>query len=189
MGPPSFSGYTIRSPRRHARARSARDTVKQIGDASGESPRLSVVFDALLIVVFVDAVVAALGWRANAQLFPLVAALPGIPLVMVAAWRDWRAYRKQRPAGEPAESGTDATALRRGAVFYGWLLGVLLATLLIGQYLALLVYVVLYLRLWAAAGWRTIAIYTVSCGVFLYLLFNLVVPVVWYDSPFFTLFD
>lgn len=171
--------------RRHARERSANGgAARRLAEPSGESPLVSVLFDTVMLSVFVYAAVAALEWRANARLFPRVAALPAIPLVIVAAARDVRAVLARREA--PAES--DTRTLRLGGVFYAWLCGILLATLLIGQYLALLVFVVLYLRLWGKAGWIPIAVYTVASGAFLYLLFNLVVPVLWYESPYFSLF-
>jgi hypothetical protein len=82
-----------------------------------------------------------------------------------------------------------STALKRGGLFYLWMLGVLGATLLIGQYMALLCFVALYLRLWGKVGWGLIVVYTAVSGIVLYVLFNLVVPVLWHESPFFSLFN
>ncbi len=46
-----------------------------------------------------------------------------------------------------------------------------------------------HLALWAKVNWRLIVVYTVASGVFLYGLFNWLVPVQWHESPFFSLFS
>jgi len=58
-----------------------------------------------------------------------------------------------------------------------------------GQYMALLAFVALYLRLWAGVAWWLTGVYTLASAVMLYVLFNLVVPVMWHESPFFSLFN
>jgi TctA family transporter len=176
----------VAAVRRHARDRRADGNYPQGGDAAGNNSAVSVPFALLLLAVFIYAAAAAIPWRPAARLFPLVAALPAIPMMLVALSRDWRRLKALRAAGPSAVSGDDS--LRRGAIFYGWLLAILLGTLLIGQYLALLAFVLLYLWLWARASWLTMSVYTVACGTFLYVLFELLVPVIWYESPFFDLF-
>ena len=57
---------------------------------------------------------------------------------------------------------------------------------MLGQFVALLLFVVLYLKFWGKFGWRMITLYTVLSAVMLYTLFNMVVPVLWYESPFYS---
>jgi NADH:ubiquinone oxidoreductase subunit 6 (subunit J) len=79
--------------------------------------------------------------------------------------------------------------LRRGVWFYLWLVGIVVGTLVIGQFVMLLVFVAAYLRIWGKEDWKTIVLYTIGAGIVLYVLFSLVVPVMWHESPFFELFD
>ena len=166
---------------------------KAVGDgADAELPPVALPFDIVLLLVFAGATVAALSWPPSARFMPLVATVPALLFMVVIVWRDgqalraWLASRAERLA-ESASAQSDA--LRRGAIFYVWMLALVGATLLIGQYLALLVFVALYLRVWGKAGWGLIAVYTGISGVMLYVLFNQVVPVHWQESPFFSLFN
>ncbi len=169
--------------RKHAKSVKADDGADvKISDATGDNAALSLAFDVLLFLMFAYAAIVASGIRPSARLFPLVAALPALPLLAITIWDDIRKIK----AGVGANGDPDGV-LRRGAMFYVWLFGILAGTLVIGQYIAMLVFVVLYLRYWAKAGWRLVSIYTVSCGVVLYVLFELIVPVIWYESPFFSL--
>lgn len=171
--------------RRFLRNRTVEAAQSQFGDAADKNDWLSLLFDVLLLGVFVYAIAAAIDWRASSRLFPMVIALPAIPLLLIAISRDWIAVRT--PASTAAD-GRGAT-LARGAIFFGCLVAILLAMFAIGQFVALLLFVVLYLSLWARMGWRMTVVYTAASAVFLYGLFNWLVPVQWYESPFFSLFS
>ncbi|MPY70260.1 MAG: tricarboxylate transporter [Alphaproteobacteria bacterium] len=175
--------------RRHRKDRAAAivaGPAKAVGDAvEVTNPGVALVFDVLLLAMFIAAAVMAVEWRPAARLFPLVSALPAILLLVIVVWCDAR-FLRERAAG-PAEDAA-GVALRRGSAFYLWMVAIVAATLVIGQYFALLAFVALYLRIWGRAGWALVAAYTFGSGVVLYLLFNLVVPVLWHESPFFSLF-
>jgi len=175
--------------RRHVRNRASVQPAVMVGDAAdADNPRIALGLDLALLAVFVYGALSAIGWPTAAQFFPLVATLPAIPLVLVAALRDRRALGERGAAAPPAADEARAATMRRGARFFLWMLAILGATLVLGQYLALIVFVALYLRIWAKAGWVTTALYTAASAGLLYALFNLVVPVMWYESPFFGLF-
>jgi putative tricarboxylic transport membrane protein len=158
---------------------------QKVGDAAdADSPRIAFAYSLLALVLFVFAAVEAAGWRADARLFPMIASLSAIPFVLVAVVRDWRAMRVRT---EP--SVERMTALYRGVSFSVWTLGIIGAALLIGQYLALVAFALLYLRFWGKASWGVSVAYAVGSAAVLYALFNLVVPVLWYESPFFSLFS
>ena len=160
----------------------------QIGDSADKNDWLSLIFDLALLGVFIYAVAAAIDWRASSRLFPLVIALPAIPLLIIATTRDWMAIRASAAPGAHAPDES-RPALARGGFFFLCLVAILLAMFAIGQFVALLLFVVLYLSLWAKMNWRITVVYTGGCAVFLYGLFNWLVPVQWYQSPFFSLFE
>ena len=178
--------------RRHrkdsAAAAGAGTSAVAVGDAAELStPRVALAFDVLLFGVFAAACAIAAGWPAAARFMPLVSGLPAVAILLVVIWRDWRAVRaaSQRP---PADADAAAALLRRGVWFYLWLVGIVAGTLVIGQFVALLLFVGAYVRIWGKEDWKTVALYTAGCGAVLYLLFNLVVPVMWHESPFYSLF-
>ena len=178
---------------RRANKNRADGTTKGVGDgADADNPAIALPFDILIFGVFVVATVTALSWPPAARFMPLVASIPALILIAIIIWRDSKAFRESRlkRAGTGAvDAEPQNEELRRGGVFYLWMLATVGATLLIGQYMALLCFVALYLRIWGKVSWQMIGIYTLGSGVTLYVLFNLVVPVLWYESPFFSLFN
>ena len=179
---------------RRAKKNNADSDAKAIGDgADVDNPRVALPFDILLFAVFVGATVFALDWPPAARFMPLVATIPALAFMVVILWRDGKALRawlaKRASVQTDGVRSEEDAALLRGGVFYLWMLGVVGATLVIGQYMALLVFVAAYLRLWGKVGWGLTTVYTVVSGTVLYALFNVVVPVLWYESPFFSLFN
>ena len=63
------------------------------------------------------------------------------------------------------------------------MLGIFLCTLVIGQFPTLILFVGLYLKFWGKFGRKVITIYVVSSAIFLYVMFNEIVPVLWYEPP------
>ena len=57
--------------------------------------------------------------------------------------------------------------------FFGYLVALLLVALVIGQKLALPLFVLAYLRRWGRYGWRIAAIYAFACWVVLVLFYEL----------------
>lgn len=156
------------------------------GEGEGGSPGVSLVIDFLLLAVFAYALYEVWSMPNAARFFPLVAIIPAFIFLIVAISRDLADRRTLALTGQGAAS---AHPISRGVIFYFWLVGILAAMFVVGQYFALLGFVALYLAIWGKAKPWIIALYTVCCAAILYVIFNLVVPVLWYESPFFSLFS
>ena len=63
-----------------------------------------------------------------------------------------------------------------------FLLGI---TVILGQRLALPLFIALYLVVWGKYSWLFALLYAVVCGLFLHVLFDQVVHIVWYPSLLF----
>lgn len=143
-------------------------------------PRISLGLDFLFLAIFLYALYETLGMPTRVKFFPWVAIWPALLMLAIAIYRDRADVRAITP---------DGGGLGRGLLFYLWLIGILVGTLVIGQFLALLAFVALYLLIWGKAKPWIVALYTLGCAVVLYVIFNLVVPVLWHESPFFELFS
>ncbi len=154
------------------------------GEDDGDNRIASLIIGGLLFGVFAYGLIETIGMPDAARFFPLVAAIPAVLFIGVILAYDIGGLRAGLIG---SASGQGAVVV--GLIFYGWLVGILLAMLVIGQYFALLGFVALYLIVWARADWRLIVVYVAGCAGILYVLFNLVVPVLWYESPFFRLFN
>jgi hypothetical protein len=145
------------------------------------------LLDVLFLVVLGYALYETLPLPPAARFFPLVAIIPGLVFLLFAFVVDVMQivnWRRGAAGGVPGGKGQ----LLWGGVFYVWLVCILLATLVIGQYPALVLFVALYLLVWARAKWWVVVAYTVASAVILFVLFDQLVPVLWYESPFFRLF-
>ena len=158
---------------------------EQAGEGEGGNPKVSLAIDLVLLALFAYAAYEVWDMPNAARFFPLVAIVPAIIFLAVAIARD---LREIKTVAVLSAGATSEHPVSRGVVFYFWLLGILAAMLAIGQYLALLGFVALYLTVWGKVKWWITALYTIGCAILLYVVFNLVVPVLWYESPWFSLF-
>jgi hypothetical protein len=86
--------------------------------------------------------------------------------------------------GRPRDGGAAAEA-RRTVVFYGWLGAIVVATFFVGQQVALAVFMLLFLVVWARFGWTRSLIYAAIGWAFLYGIFDRLVHTNWYPSLLF----
>jgi hypothetical protein len=179
--------YAIRNQRK--KSEDSKTGEVRAGEEGGkEVPALSLPIVFLVAALFGYAFWEALPWTFTVKLFPQTVAITGFILAVGTIFRDIRLTAELRAGTAPdAVQHPDRPYLLRGVYFFLWLFGVLFVTLLLGQYLTLLLFVVLYLRLWGGYGWKIVGLYTTAAAVFLYFLFNEIVPVVWHESPFFSL--
>jgi hypothetical protein len=131
----------------------------------------------LLAVAFAAAAIQSAGWIRSVGLFPLSIAAPAAVLSACVCVRDLLALKRFSGQG-----GVDTVELRREWLFLLWLFAIPATTMLIGQLPALTLFVIAYMRLWGHYPWRTIAPFAIGVPAFLYLIFELLVPVVWYEA-------
>ena len=161
------------------------------GEEGGrQCPAISLPIAGLLLVVFAYAFWEAAGLRLSPRMFPHTVVIAGFVLAAIVLLHDVVGLGRLR-AGTAAAGllHPDWPYLRLGVKFLAWLFAVVLCTMVLGQFMTLLLFVALYLRIWGGFGWRLIAPYVLASAVFLYVLFNMIVPVLWYESPFFSLFN
>ncbi len=151
--------------------------------------RLSIVVGLGAGAVLVYAVVAAQAWPTNVKLFPLAFAVPATILVAVAVigdtWRLWQPRRADDVPGatEPlAPAMPISTELARSLAFIAWLAGVVGATVLFGQHVALPAFIFIYLVLWGRYSWWIALTYALGALGLLVVLFDFMSPTSWYPA-------
>lgn len=165
------------------------ETTEQAGEGSAvHYPAYSLPLSLMLLGTFVAATVTAIGWSFATKLFPLTILSVGLVLAAAVVWRDLRNIAIMRGGGSASLLPVDTAQLWAASKFSLLLISVLLALHLVGQFVALLVFVAAYLRFWARYGPAIIASYVAGAALVLYVIFELVVPVIWYPSPFFEIF-
>jgi TctA family transporter len=150
-----------------------------------DCPPASWPIAALLIAMFVYCFVDASAWGFSSRLFPQTVAIVGFFLAGGALFFDWRGMMAMR-AGTADEDivGVDGPYVWKSLYFLAWMAGIFLGTITIGQFPTLLIFVGLYLKFWGNFGWKIIALYVFGSAVFLLIMFNEIVPVLWHEPAY-----
>jgi TctA family transporter len=162
------------------------ENAKPEDDGDDGSALVSVLFALALIGLFVWAGVVALPWPTSVKQFPVAIAVPGAIFAAVALIRVTRELARRVTAdGGPRPIVRAAAAqlnLRQSLQFFGLLLALILVMLVIGQKLALPLFVVAYLVWWSEFGWRLIALYGMLTWAALIVFYDQVLHVFWYPA-------
>ena len=152
------------------------------------------LFTLVLAVLFAAGVFASRGWPWKTALFPMVIGVAGS--VAAALLALWIGIRGGEPAaaddvpGGASDIGLDDTirygeGLKRTVVICLWILGILVGTWLLGQPVALPLFVFLYLKMGSGEGWLVSIGLTLAIIVFLLGVFDQVIHVSWYEGELF----
>jgi hypothetical protein len=150
---------------------------------------ISWLLSALLILLFSAAVFMARNWPSNVRLFPLVVGLPGLLFSLVTLFYDTIQLRidKDKAGGLTALARltVESTLLFRTAQALAWLVGIMVATFFAGQFVAIPLYMVLYLILWGGYRWPFAVVYGLGGLAILYGFYDRILHVFFYPSVLF----
>jgi putative tricarboxylic transport membrane protein len=153
------------------------------GEGGYSDPRAAVPMNAAMLLLFSFAIWEASGWPQSVALLPLVCAVPGALLCLGALCQDVPLLRARLTGrAAPPERKLDWPA---ASFFVVWVGGIVLATILVGQLLALPLLMALYVLLRGRLGWKVALAYGVVGWAFLYVMFDRVIAVMWYPSILF----
>ena len=170
--------------RRIAKENRARKTAGVAGH--GENPGVSLPLSALLLVTFAWAGYAALEWPPLVRQFPLLIAGCGAMLALAVVIRDAiGALHAQKALGGWSETlqqaGNDAW-LASALPFFGYIAGLIVLTLLVGQKIAIPVFVAAYLLRWGRYPATTAAAYAAAAWVLIVAFYDQVMGLLFHPS-------
>lgn len=155
-------------------------------DSMSGSAVFSTPLSVALVALFAYAGIAAQGWPGSVKQFPVAIAIPGAIFALLALFADVRNLRHETAAGHglAAAARTASQQAVAGAAlrFFGYLVATLLIMLIIGQKLALPLFVAIYLWRWSDFGRRTIVVYTAATWAALVAFYDQVLHIFWYKS-------
>jgi len=151
---------------------------------------LESLFALLLAVLFAGGVLAARSWPWKTALFPLVIGTGGcVSAAILSLWIGLRgggpgSSAEGAPQGDIFldDSARGWEGLKRTFGICGWIVGIVAATWLVGQPIALPLFVFLYLKVGAHESWMVSLGLTLAVTVFLIGVFDNVIHVSWYDG-------
>jgi putative tricarboxylic transport membrane protein len=176
----------------------AEDAEPVIGEGAERNPMISLPFAILLFLLFTWAWWEATRghdvgpeyelepWPTSVSQFPLVAVIPGIILVFFAMLKDGQGYlaalKEHGGFGAAWAHTSEVAVLNRAYMFFGYLIAMILIMLVIGQKLALPIYIAAYLNRWGNYNWRITLGYAVGGWVFLVGFYDQIMHLFWHPS-------
>ena len=163
----TFAARASRRDRRESRRRTEESL----------DPRISLLMLALIAAAFAYALIPAMSWPSDSGRIPIVTALPGLALCVLAL--------AQLRGGGPGAAPLAPRTLASAGSFFLWLAGTGAATAVAGQLVALPLFMAVYIVVWGGYRWWLGALYAAGGLAFLYVMFERVVAVMWYPSLLF----
>ena len=152
--------------------------------------RADLAISVVLAALFAFVVIEAGQWGYRTALFPLAIGAAG--LVAVVALVFVRIVLKRMPAPPPRHHGMVDTTQDAGAAggddrgralrLLGWIATVVGLSWLLGQMVAMSLFMLTFLRYESGVRWRTAALAATLTGGFLYVVFDRVLVVTWLDG-------
>ena len=153
---------------------------KQYGESETWDPRISVFMLILISCLFIYSLVPAISWPADTGRMPLVTTIPGLVLCFCVFVFSQNTMLKERLKRLPLRT------LKRAVYFFTWLGGVGVVTVIAGQLVALPLFMGFYILIWGGYKLPVALIYAGGGLLFLYLMFEKLVAVMWYPSLLFS---
>jgi TctA family transporter len=156
------------------------------GEASEKNPAVSLPLSVLLLTVFAWAGYTALAWPLPVRQFPVLIAVPGVLLSLPVVISDTTHLLQAKN-----HLGTWAVTLRQASKdawlspalqFFGYVVGLILLTLLIGQKLAIPVFVGLYLVRWGRYSRRSALAYASGAWAILVFFYDRIMSLLFHTS-------
>jgi len=161
-------------------------------EGEGGNPVLSLVLSLIVLLVFVYSVVGVWGYREEVSSFPTTVGIAGALLTLVIFQRDLLAVRRLFVSKLKAGVSllTQVTQgfmpLAKVGIAFIWLIALLPLTWLVGQEIAIPIFMLFYLKLWGKEKWPLTLGISLGGWLFLRLIFEEVIHVNWYPSVFFS---
>ena len=139
-----------------------------------------------LLVTFGWAGYTALSWPLPVRQFPLLIAIPGVLLSLPVVLRDVvHLVQAQKLAGSWAATMEQASKdawLRPALTFFGYVIGLIVLTLLIGQKLAIPIFVGVYLLRWGGYSRRVALAYALGAWAVLVFFYDRIMSLLFHTS-------
>lgn len=158
----------------------------ETGEGAERNPVISFPFTVALGVMFAWAGMEALAWEEEIRQFPTIIAFPAVLLVLATLYYDSRALiGVSRVAGGLAAAigrAAEKAVLGKALAFFGYIVAILLVTLVLGQKIALPLFVGVYLWRWGGYGWRMAVGYAFGGWAFMVGFYDQVLGLFWHPS-------
>ena len=156
------------------------------GEGSEKNPIVSLPMSLLLLGTFIWAGITATGWQPSVRQFPLMICIPGALLTLMVVAKDLRQSLQVKAA-----AGNWTTTLQKASKdgwlgealpFFSYLIAMLLLSLVIGQKIALPIFVGIYLVRWGHYSKKVALAYAAATWLILVFFYDQVMDLLFHTS-------
>lgn len=163
-----------------------KDGSRPPSDGSAGSPVFSLPLSILFIAIFIAAAILAGDWPNSVKQFPVLLGVAGavfVFFVLIQDGLDFQSLLRTEGGLVPAfRSASEQAVLAKAMLFMLGLIVMVLVMLVIGQKLALPLFISFYLAVWGGYGPRICLIYSLCAWVFMIGFYDRVMHLFWYPS-------
>jgi TctA family transporter len=156
------------------------------GEAAERNPAVSLLLSIILSSIFVWAGYTALEWPAPVRQLPLLISVPGAMLSIVVMLRDLvHLFERKMVEGNWSVTFRQASQdawLAEALPFFGYLIGMVVLTLLVGQKIAMPVFIGVYLLRWGHYRKRFALAYALGAWAILVFFYDQVMQLMFHPS-------
>ncbi len=156
------------------------------GEASERNPAISLPISLTLFVIFAWAAFTALSWPPPVRQFPMLISVPGAVLALFVGIHDLRQLLAvKRDTGTwkvTLEKAREDAWLGAGLPFFAYLIGLIVLTLLVGQKLAIPLFIGVYLLRWGHYGKRIAVAYALGAWALLVFFYGEIMSLLFHPS-------
>jgi TctA family transporter len=165
---------------------STSEPTKEAAEGGARNPLMSLPFAVLLLALFAWAGYQAWDWPESVREFPLMSAVPGAVLVFFAVLMDARGTSAELRihGGFSAALGAAyrKAVLYNAVQFFGYLLAMILIMLVIGQKIALPLFIFIYLLRWGNYSRRLALGYAAGGWLLIVGFYDRILDLLWYPA-------
>lgn len=163
-------------------------TGAETGEGNEVNPIISLPFAILLTALFSYAAIEALNWSSLTRLFPLAFAIPAAIISFCVVITDARALRYDLATYGNVSALWSRTRERiffdKSMSLFAYLIAIILITLVVGQKIAIPLFIAMYLRRWGKYSWKIAAGYAAAAYFFMQIFYEKAMHLFWYPSMF-----
>ncbi len=156
------------------------------GEASEKNPAISFPISMALFVIFSWAAYTALSWPLPVRQFPLLVSVPGALLSLLVGAQDLKQLLAVKGAAGSwkvtLQQAREDAWLAAGMPFFAYLIGLIVLTLLVGQKLAIPLFIGAYLIRWGAYSKRAALAYSLGAWALLVFFYGEIMSLLFHPS-------
>ena len=146
-------------------------------------PVMSLVAVGMLLLFSIWGLAPTFSWATDVGAIPMITFIPAVCLSLAALWRSAREVRQVHLAGGDVFPGR--SKLNRAVHLHLWWISLLGATVMAGQLVSLPLFIALHILFVVGYAWWIALLCAAGTWIFLHLLFDRAMAVMWYPSLLF----